>query len=138
MEDDDHWQTRKSPIPVPPIPDWAGKRGGSPRFPTPPESGIGESPVSRFGRDRESRSRDRESRSRGRHAGDFLVWLAPIAPSGHARCWCRVLFKLNKPKGAFCKVRRFALVVRVDVRALKNGTTDGCTIKNSRDLTKEI
>ena len=71
MEDDD--QTRKSPIPVPPIPDLAGKRGGNPRFPTRPESGIGKSPVSRFGRDRESRSRDRESGSRGRHAGDFLV-----------------------------------------------------------------
>ena len=75
MEDDD--QTRKSPIPspVPPIqvPDLAGQRGGKPRFPTPPESGIGKSPVSRFGRDRESRSRDRESGSRGRHAGDFLV-----------------------------------------------------------------
>jgi hypothetical protein len=35
--------------------------------------GIGKSPVSRFGRDRESRSRDRESGSRGRHDGDFLV-----------------------------------------------------------------
>ena len=57
MEDDD--QTRKSPIPVPPIPDLAGKRGGN--------------PASRFGRDRESRSRDRESGSRRRHAGDFLV-----------------------------------------------------------------
>ena len=53
MEDDD--QTRKSPIPVPPIPDLAGKRGGNPAS-------------------RESRSRDRESGSRGRHAaGDFLV-----------------------------------------------------------------
>ena len=46
MEDDD--QTRKSPIPVPPIPDLAGKRGGNPRFPTRPESGIGKSPVSRM------------------------------------------------------------------------------------------
>jgi hypothetical protein len=74
MEDDD--QTRKSPIPGrPPIPDLAGKQGGNPRFPGPtrPESGIRKSPVSRFGRDRESRSRDRESGSRGRHAGDFLV-----------------------------------------------------------------
>ena len=25
------YQTRKSPIPVPPIPDWAGNRGGNPR-----------------------------------------------------------------------------------------------------------
>jgi hypothetical protein len=41
-------QTRKSPIPVPPIPDLAGKRAGSPRFPTRPESGIGKSPVSRL------------------------------------------------------------------------------------------
>jgi hypothetical protein len=71
MEDDD--QTRKSPIPVPPVPDLAGNRGGNPRFPTRPASGIGKSPVSRFGRDRESRSRDRELGSRGRHAGDFLV-----------------------------------------------------------------
>ena len=81
MKDDDHWQTRKSPIPVSPIPDFKlagpGKRGGISRFPTPPESGIGKSPVARFARDRESRSRDRESGSRGRHrdAGDFLVCL---------------------------------------------------------------
>ena len=53
MEDDDHWQTRKSesPIPVPPIPDLAGNRGGNPRFPIRPKSGIGKSPVSRFGRE---------------------------------------------------------------------------------------
>ena len=63
MEDDDQTR-REAPIPVPQIPDLAGKRGGNPRFPTPPESGIGKSPVSRFGR-------DRESLSRGRHAGDF-------------------------------------------------------------------
>jgi hypothetical protein len=56
MEDASDDQTRKSPIPVPPIPDLAGKRRGNPRFPTGPESGIGKSPVSRFGRDRESRS----------------------------------------------------------------------------------
>ena len=37
-------QTRKSPIPVPPIPDLAGKRGGNPRFPTRPELGNRESP----------------------------------------------------------------------------------------------
>ncbi len=38
-------QTRKSPIPVPPIPDFAGKRGGNPRFPARPESGKRESPI---------------------------------------------------------------------------------------------
>ena len=72
MEDDD--QTRKSPIPVPPIPDLAGKRGGNPRFPTRPESGIGKSPVSRFGRDRESRPRPGTG-NRGPAGGmpDFLV-----------------------------------------------------------------
>ena len=39
-------QTRKSPIPVPPIPDSAEIKAA--------ESGIGKSPVSRFGRDRET------------------------------------------------------------------------------------
>ncbi len=38
-------QTRKSPSPVPPIPDFAGKRGGNPRFPAGPESGNRESPI---------------------------------------------------------------------------------------------
>ena len=58
MEDDD--QTRKSPIPVPPIPDLAGKRGGN--------------PASRFGRDREARSRPGTG-NRGPAGGmpDFLV-----------------------------------------------------------------
>ncbi len=36
-------QRPKSPIPVSPIPDLAGNRGGSPRFPIRPKSGIGES-----------------------------------------------------------------------------------------------
>ncbi len=49
-------QTRKSPIPVPPIPDLAGKRGPTPwggnsRFPIGRESGIGKRAVSRFGRE---------------------------------------------------------------------------------------
>ncbi len=43
-----HWQT-ESQIPVPPaggpIPDLAGNRGGNPRFPIPPKSGNGESPI---------------------------------------------------------------------------------------------
>ncbi len=38
MEDDDD-QTRKSPVPVPPIPDLAGIRGGNP--PIPDSAGIG-------------------------------------------------------------------------------------------------
>jgi hypothetical protein len=37
--------TRKSPVPSPPIPDLAGKRGGNFRFPTRPGTGIGKSPV---------------------------------------------------------------------------------------------
>ena len=41
---------RKSPVPVPPIPGLAGKRGGNFQFPTRPGTGIGKSPVSRFGR----------------------------------------------------------------------------------------
>ncbi len=48
-------QTRKSPIPVPPIPDLAGKWGGNFkfRFPTRPGTGTGieKPPVSRFGRE---------------------------------------------------------------------------------------
>jgi hypothetical protein len=42
---------RKSPVPVPPIPGLAGKRGGNFQFPTRPGTGIGKSPVSRFGRE---------------------------------------------------------------------------------------
>ena len=41
-------QTRKSPIPVPPIPDLAGNRGRNPRFPIWPESGNRESPIPDF------------------------------------------------------------------------------------------
>ncbi len=37
-------ETRKSPIPVPPIPDFAGKQGGNPRFPIRPGPGMGEPP----------------------------------------------------------------------------------------------
>jgi hypothetical protein len=44
MEDDDQPETRKSrapiQVPVPPIPDLAGKRGGNPRFPIRPGPGI--------------------------------------------------------------------------------------------------
>ena len=54
-------QTRKSPIPVPPIPDWAGNRGGNPRFPIRPGTGIGV-PIWR--------------------AGDFLVWVQGPARGG--------------------------------------------------------
>ena len=71
-------QTRKSPIPVPPIPDLAGNRGlppgiGGGESPIPDSAGIGKQriPVSRFGR-------DRESGSRWRRAGDFLVWLLKV------------------------------------------------------------
>ena len=39
-------QTRKSPIPVPPIPDLAGKRAGNPRFPIRPGPGNG-APIGR-------------------------------------------------------------------------------------------
>ncbi len=41
-------QTRKSPIPVPPIPDLAGNRGGNPRFPIRPGTGVGV-PIRRAG-----------------------------------------------------------------------------------------
>jgi hypothetical protein len=39
-------RARKSPVPVPPIPDLAGNRGGNPRFPIRPESGLGGFPDS--------------------------------------------------------------------------------------------
>jgi hypothetical protein len=95
----------ESPIPVPPIPDLAGNRGGIPRFPI-VSAKIGKRgfPVSRFGGNRETGNprfpigngdslfpdsagigkqgipvsrfgRDRESGSRWRRAGDFLVCL---------------------------------------------------------------
>ena len=52
-------QTRKSPIPVPPIPDLAGKRGGNFRFPIGPagnrESGNGPFPDSAGNRESGSR-----------------------------------------------------------------------------------
>ncbi len=52
LEEGKEWgQTRKSAIPVPPIPDLAGKRRGNFRFPTRPGTGIGKSPVSPFGRE---------------------------------------------------------------------------------------
>ncbi len=83
MEDDDqNPQTRReAPVtPVPQMPDLAGKRGGkfsgNPLFLTPPpaESGIGKSPVSRFGRDRESRSRGRLPGISGSQAGTDSEW----------------------------------------------------------------
>jgi hypothetical protein len=46
-------QRPKSPIPVPRFPILAGNRGGNPRFPTPPESGIGDSPIPDWAENRE-------------------------------------------------------------------------------------
>jgi hypothetical protein len=67
--------TRKSPIPVPPIPDFAGKRRGNFRFPTRtrPGTGIGKSPVSRFCRETGiGVPIGRKSESGNREIGDTL------------------------------------------------------------------
>ena len=79
-------QTRKSPIPVPPIPDLAGERGGNPRFPTRPESGIGKSPVSRFGRDRYY-TKSRAAR-RGISWSGRKCRVVPISTTVHASVRC--------------------------------------------------